>query len=378
MLRYVVHRLLIMVPTLLAISLITFVIIQLPPGDYLSSYIAELEAQGESIQGEKIEYLRRTYGMDRPWWQQYLVWLGGLLEGDFGYSFEYDMPVSAVVGDRMLLTIIVSFATILFTWAVSFPIGVYSATPQDSVATTRVTLLGFLGLATPNFLLALLLRYFANVVFGTSIGGLMEPQYLDQLDQSGEVRLGARRTWVPVIVIGTSGTAGTHPPSARQSPGRAGEARRGDRQGEGPVAVRALLRYPLRMVAQPVHRRHWWLSSSDHLRRRDRLDRHVAADHRADAAARAARTRTCTAAGCFLMLLALLTGSGCSCRPRARRARPAHRSRRRPGPMSVRDYVLESRAVDPARSRRLTPSRSASTASQWQLMWWKFAATVWP
>ena len=126
-----------MVPTLLAISLITFVIIQLPPGDYLSSYMAELQAQGESIQGEKIEYLRRVYGLDRPWWQQYLVWLGGLLRGDFGYSFEYDMPVSDVVGDRMLLTIIVSFATILFTWAVSFPIGVYSATHKYSVERPR-------------------------------------------------------------------------------------------------------------------------------------------------------------------------------------------------------------------------------------------------
>ena len=100
MLRYVVHRLLIMVPTLLAISLISFVIIQLPPGDYLESYIAELQAQGESIQGEKLEYLRRVYGLDKPWWQQYLVWLGGLFRGDFGYSFEYDLPVNAVVGDR--------------------------------------------------------------------------------------------------------------------------------------------------------------------------------------------------------------------------------------------------------------------------------------
>jgi peptide/nickel transport system permease protein len=108
-----------MVPTMLAISLITFVIIQLPPGDYLESYIAELQAQGESIQGEKLEYLRQVYGLDKPWWQQYLVWLGGLFRGDFGYSFEYDLPVNAVVGDRMLLTFIVSFSTILFTWVVS-------------------------------------------------------------------------------------------------------------------------------------------------------------------------------------------------------------------------------------------------------------------
>jgi peptide/nickel transport system permease protein len=179
-LRYISHRILVMVPTLLAISLITFVIIQLPPGDYLESYIAELEAQGERIQGEKLDYLRQVYGLDRPWWQQYLVWVGGLFRGDFGYSFEYDLPVSAVVGDRLLLSFIVSFATILFTWAMSFPIGVYSATHKYSAGDHALTFIGFLGLATPNFLLALVLLYVANVVFGTSIGGLMDPIYLDQ------------------------------------------------------------------------------------------------------------------------------------------------------------------------------------------------------
>ena len=251
MLRYVVHRLLIMVPTLLAISLITFVIIQLPPGDYLSSYIAELEAQGESIQGEKIEYLRRTYGMDRPWWQQYLVWLGGLLQGDFGYSFEYDMPVSAVVGDRMLLTIIVSFATILFTWAVSFPIGVYSATHKYSVSDHALTLLGFLGLATPNFLLALLLLYFANVVFGTSIGGLMDPQYLDQPMSWAKFGSVLAHLWVPVIVIGTSGTAGM---IRRLRANLLDELQKPyvvTAKAKGLPPFRALLKYPLRMSLNP-------------------------------------------------------------------------------------------------------------------------------
>ena len=124
MLKYLAHRLLIMIPTLLAISLIVFVIIQLPPGDYLTSYINELQSQGEAVDEAKIAFLREQYGLDKPWWQQYLVWLFGMLQGDFGFSFEHNQPVSEVVGDRLWLSFLVSFTTILFTWAVAFPIGV--------------------------------------------------------------------------------------------------------------------------------------------------------------------------------------------------------------------------------------------------------------
>jgi peptide/nickel transport system permease protein len=250
-LRYVVHRLLIMVPTLLAISLITFVIIQLPPGDYLESYMAELQAQGEGIQGEKIEYLRRVYGLDKPWWQQYVVWLGGLLRGDLGYSFEYDMPVNAVVGDRMFLTMVVSFATVLFTWIVSFPIGVYSATHKYTLGDHALTLLGFLGLATPNFLLALVLLYFANVWFGTSIGGLMDPRYLDEPMSWAKFGSVLAHLWVPVIVIGTSGTAGM---IRRLRANLLDELQKPyvvTAKAKGLPPVKALLKYPLRMSLNP-------------------------------------------------------------------------------------------------------------------------------
>jgi peptide/nickel transport system permease protein len=250
-LRYVVHRLVIMVPTLLAISLITFVIIQLPPGDYLESYIAELQSQGENIQGEKIEYLRQVYGLDRPWWQQYLVWLGGLFRGDFGYSFEYDLPVNEVVGDRLLLSFIVSFSTILFTWAVSFPIGVYSATHKYSAGDHALTFLGFLGLATPNFLLALVLLYFANVVFGTSIGGLMDPKYLDHPMSLAKFLSVLEHLWVPVIVIGTSGTAGM---IRRLRANLLDELQKPyyvTAKAKGLPPLKALFKYPLRMSLNP-------------------------------------------------------------------------------------------------------------------------------
>ena len=208
MFHYVLKRLLTMVPTLLAISFIIFVIIQLPPGDYLETHIAELESQGESVDPDKIEFLRRQYGLDQPFLIQYYEWVTGFFVGDFGYSFEYDLPVREVVGDRIWLTILVSIITIIFTWAIAFPIGIYSATHQYSWGDYGLTLLGFIGLATPNFLLALIMLYLANVWFGTSIGGLMDPQYLDQPWSFDKLKSVLEHLWIPVVVIGTSGTAG--------------------------------------------------------------------------------------------------------------------------------------------------------------------------
>ncbi len=208
MFAYVIRRLLIMIPTLIAISAITFVIIQLPPGDYLSTLIAELQSQGENVDPAKIEALRAQYGLDRPMIEQYLVWAWGLLNGDFGFSFEYQLPVADVVGDRLFLTLVLNFSTIIFIWLVSFPIGIYSATHQYSWGDYGLTFIGFIGLATPNFLLALVLLYLANVWFGTSIGGLMDPVYINQPWSIDKVLSVLEHLWVPVVVIGTSGTAG--------------------------------------------------------------------------------------------------------------------------------------------------------------------------
>ena len=208
MIGYVIRRILIMIPTLLAISMIVFIIIELPPGDYLESYVAELQAQGESVDPQEIQFLREQYGFDESPVQRYLRWVGGMLQGDFGYSFEYRLPVSDVVGDRLFLTIVVSMATIIFTWVIAFPIGIYSATHQYSWGDYGLTFIGLLGLATPNFLLALILLYFANVTFGTSIGGLMDPKYIDQPWSVDKALSVLEHLWIPVVVIGTAGTAG--------------------------------------------------------------------------------------------------------------------------------------------------------------------------
>ncbi|MDE0254786.1 MAG: ABC transporter permease [Rhodospirillaceae bacterium] len=251
MLRYIAHRLLIMVPTLIAISFIVFVVIQLPPGDYLTTLIEELRELGEPADLKQIEALREEYGLDQPFLVQYVQWVFGLVQGDLGYSFEYEQPVADVVGDRLWLSFIVSVATIIFTWIVAFPIGVYSATHQYSWADNSLTFIGFLGLATPNFLLALVMVYFANVWFGTEIGGLMDERYIGQPWSWGKIVSVLEHLWIPVIVIGTSGTAGM---IRRLRANLLDELQKQyvvTGRAKGLPPFRLLVKYPLRMSLNP-------------------------------------------------------------------------------------------------------------------------------
>lgn len=251
MLRYIAHRIMVMIPTLLAISVLVFIIIQLPPGDYLTTMINEAVASGMDVDKAKVEFLRAQYGLDKPMWEQYLIWLFGMLQGDFGYSFEYELPVSEVVGDRLYLSFLLSFSTILFTWAMAFPIGVYSAVNQYSWGDHGLTFIGFLGLATPNFLLALVMMYLAKVHFGISIGGLMDPKYLDQPFSYDKFISVLQHLWVPVIVIGTSGTAGM---IRRLRANLLDELQKHyvvTGRAKGLTPRRLLIKYPLRMALNP-------------------------------------------------------------------------------------------------------------------------------
>lgn len=208
MLSYIVRRLFVMVPTLIAISAIVFIIIQLPPGDYLTTMMNELQSQGEGGANlSKIEFLRQQYGLDRSLIEQYFRWVLGLLQGDLGWSFEYNVPVSQLIGQRLLLSFLVAFATLLFTYIIAFPIGVYSATHQYSWGDYGLTFIGFIGLATPSFMLALVLLYLANVVFGTSVGGMMDEHFLGQPLSWGKLVSVLGHLWIPVLVLGTSSTA---------------------------------------------------------------------------------------------------------------------------------------------------------------------------
>jgi peptide/nickel transport system permease protein len=208
MLRYIFLRLLAMIPTLFLISVLVFVIIELPPGDYFESYVNELKALGEEADLAEVEELRAQYGFDQPAPIRYLHWVGGMLQGDFGYSFEYRLPVNEVVGDRLWLTVLLSVVTIIFTWAMAFPIGIYSATHQYSWGDYGLTFLGLLGIAVPNFMLALVMMYFANVWFGVSIGGLMDREFVGQEMSWDKFTSILSHIWIPVVIIGTAGTAG--------------------------------------------------------------------------------------------------------------------------------------------------------------------------
>jgi peptide/nickel transport system permease protein len=216
MFRYTVERLLIMIPTLIAISVLIFLIIELPEGDILSNRINELRAQGEEASISQIEFYREQYDLDKPLAERYMIWLGmwpgnrglsGILQGDFGWSFEFERPVAEIVGEGLVLTIVLNLAAIVFIYVVAFPIGIYSATRPYSWGDYGFTLLGYIGLATPNFLLGLILLYYFNVWFGLSVGGLMEPEYLGQPWSWGKLISVLQHLIIPTIVIGTAGTA---------------------------------------------------------------------------------------------------------------------------------------------------------------------------
>ncbi len=247
MLKYIFLRFAAMIPTLGIASLLIFAIIELPPGDYFESYIAELEASGEAVDPKKIEYLRTEYGFDKPMWQRYITWVWGMLHGDFGYSFEYERPVSELIGSRLFLTMLLSFVTIIFTWLIAFPIGIYSATHKYSIGDYGFTLFGLLGLATPNFLLALIMMYFAKVWFGTSIGGLMDPKYINEPMSWAKFGSVMEHMVIPVIVIGTAGTAAM---IRRIRANLLDELKKQyviTARAKGVPPVRAVLKYPFRM-----------------------------------------------------------------------------------------------------------------------------------
>lgn len=207
MLAYIVHRILLACLTIAVISVISFVIIQLPPGDYLDSYIATLEAQGDPVSDLQVAGLRKQYGLDRPMPVQYLIWVGNMLQGEFGVSLEWNRPVSQLIGERLFLTVVVALAAVLFMWIMAIPIGIYSAVRQRSIGDYVFTFVGFIGLAIPDFLLALVLMYFAFAWFDASVGGLFSPEYIDQPWSFGRAVDMLKHLWVPAIVLGTAGTA---------------------------------------------------------------------------------------------------------------------------------------------------------------------------
>jgi peptide/nickel transport system permease protein len=241
-----------MIPTLFVVSVISFLIIQLPPGDYLTSYIAALGETGETVDEAQAAALRARYALDDPVFVQYVKWFGGLFRGNFGMSFEWNRPVRELIGERILLTTIISVVTLMFTWSLAIPIGIYSAVKQYSLPDYMFTTLGFIGLATPNFLLALVCMYVGYTVFGVSAGGLFSPAFQNAswsfarfVDLMGHL-------WIPVIVIGTSGTAGMIRVMRANLLDELRKQYVMTARAKGLAYWRLLLKYPVRVALNPL------------------------------------------------------------------------------------------------------------------------------
>lgn len=207
MLGFIARRILYMIPTVILVSIVTFIIIQLPPGDYLDTLAAELSDSG-GLDSGTMQALRDQYGLGQPIYIQYWKWITGILfRGDFGLSFEKNLPVGNLIWDRLGWTFLISLLTLLFIWAIALPIGIYSAVRKYSFGDYAATFFGFIGLAVPNFLLALVMMYIAFKYFGQSVGGLVSPEYIDAPWTWDKVIDLLKHIWMPIVVVGTSGAA---------------------------------------------------------------------------------------------------------------------------------------------------------------------------
>lgn len=260
MLGFIIKRLCFMVPSLFIVSFLAFVLIQLPPGDYVTTYIATLAASNEQVDQNAAADLRARFGLEEPFIVQYLMWMKGIVtRGDFGLSFEWQQPVSGLIWERMAFTLLVTGSTLVMTWGLAFPLGVYSAVRQYSIGDYFFTFLGFLGLAIPSFLLALVMMYIAVVEFGQQVGGLFSDQYVNapwSWDRFVDL---LQHLWVPVIILATNGTASLirimranmldelHRPYVTTA------------RAKGLSEFRLLVKYPVRLAVNPFISTIGWL-----------------------------------------------------------------------------------------------------------------------
>jgi len=248
------------IPLLAIISVLTFALIELPPGDFLTMHVIRLEQAGTPVSEEEIARLNQQYGLDKPIYQRYILWIWNIIRhGNFGRSFQWNKPVSEVIGERIVLTIVISLCTLLFVWGTAIPIGIYAATHQYSVFDYFFTFLGFVGMAVPGFLLALVVMYFAFAYLGVSVTGLYSPEYADAPWGWAKIMNMIQRLWMPIIVIGISGTAslirvmrGTLLDELRKQYVTTARAK-------GVSERRLLFKYPVRIAINPMLSTVGWL-----------------------------------------------------------------------------------------------------------------------
>lgn len=252
MLRYALWRIAFMIPITLVISVIVFTIIQLPPGDFITTMTARMSQNNESVDPAVMEALRARYGFDQPIYVQYWRWISGILfHGDFGQSFDWNRPVAELVWGRTGLTLVVSIVTLLFIWILAFPIGIYSAIRQYSFGDYMATFFGFIGLAIPNFLLALILMYLTTQYLGWSPGGLFSPEFINAQWSWARVADLMDHLWIPVIVLGTSGTASLIRIMRANLLDELGKPYVEMARARGLSEFRLLMKYPVRVALNP-------------------------------------------------------------------------------------------------------------------------------
>ena len=259
---YIFQRLIYMIFLLWLVSIVTFVVIQLPPGDYLSTYISRLEQAGEELSDEEVENLRRQYGLDLPLFLRYFKWFGQVVQGEFGFSFDWQQPVRDIIGERLALTFTIAILSAIFTFALAIPIGIYSATHQYSLGDYIVSIIGFIGLAIPNFMLALIMLYVAWKSYGLNLTGLFSPEYLDapwNLAKIGDLLL---HLPIPIIVIGTSGTAGMIRVLRGTLLDELNKQYVITARSKGVGEVKLLFKYPVRVALNPIVSGLAWLFPS--------------------------------------------------------------------------------------------------------------------
>ena len=252
MTRYVLQRLVLLPVLLFLFSVTVFAIVQAPPGDFLTSYTATLASSGTSINAEHLEALRREYGLDQPIYVQYLKWMANLLRGNLGLSLEYQRPNTELIGERLVLTVMLALLSFVFTWLVAIPAGIYSATHQRSVLDYALTVLNYVGVATPNFMLALLLMWAAFAYFGIGITGLFSPEFVEAPWSGARVLDLLAHIWLPAVVLGIAGTARLTRVMRANLLDELNKPYVTTARAKGLSEWRLVLRYPARLALNPL------------------------------------------------------------------------------------------------------------------------------
>ncbi len=252
MTRYIVHRLVLLPLLLFVFSVTVFAIVQAPPGDFLTAYVATLASSGTSIEREQIEALRREYGLDQPLYIQYLKWMRNLAQGNLGLSLEYQRPNAELIGERLVLTVVLAAFAFVFTWLVAIPAGIYAATHQRSFLDYLFTVLNYVGVATPNFMLALILMWIAFSYFGIGVTGLFSPEFVEAPWSVARVVNLLQHIWLPAVVLGVAGTARLTRVMRANLLDELNKPYVVTARAKGLAEWRVVLRYPARLAFNPL------------------------------------------------------------------------------------------------------------------------------